>query len=169
MPAAAATEQPLLSAFEVAADMLRGLLVDHADLGELRTKAHRYGLKAWLGGPMTNAPKEHYEAQVVGPAHVPGAKVLGIEVGFHVEDKDEAKNDAILDALLAHEKRWRKELGGGPDAVHAGVFLGAGRLGHWRRISETWPDPDLGHGDLAFELAARLCDYMVTFEPLRKR
>ena len=168
MPPAAATEQPLLSAFEVAADILRGLLADHADLGELRTKAHRYGLKVWLGGPATNAPKEHYEAQVVGPAHVPDAKVLGIEVGFHAEDRDEAKNDAALEALLAREKAWRKELGG-PDEVHAGAFLGAGRLGHWRRISETWPDPDLGDGERAFELAARLFEYVTTLEPLRVR
>ena len=119
MPPAAATEQPLLSAFEVAADILRGMLeAEHAHLGELRTKAHRYGLKAWVGGPAANAPKEHYEAQVVGPAHVPDAKVLAIEVGLHLEDKDEAKNDATLDRLLAREKAWRKELGG-PDEVHA--------------------------------------------------
>ena len=158
-------EPTLLTAFEVAADILRGLLPE--ELGELRVRAHRYGLKAWLGGPAQQAPKAHYEAQVVGAAHVPGATVLGIEVGFHVEDRDEAKNDEVLDALLAQEKRWRKELGG-PDAVHAGVFLGAGRLGHWRRISEIWPDPDLGDGELAFELAARLCDYMTTLEPLRR-
>ena len=161
------TEQPLLSAFEVAADILRGLLADHGELGELRTRAHRYGLKAWLGGPAANAPKEHYEAQVVGPAHVAGATVLGIELGLHLEDRDEAKNDATLDALLRHEKRWRKELGGA-DEVHAGAFLGAGRLGHWRRISETWPDPDLGDGELAFEVAARLCDYITVLEPLRR-
>ena len=164
----AAIEQPLLSAFEVAADILRGLLAD-AGLGELRARAHRYGLKAWLDGPAASVPKVHYEAQVVGPAHVPGATVLGIEIGLHAEDRDEAKNDATLDALLRHEKRWREELGGGPEAVHAGVFLGAGRLGHWRRISETWPDPDLGDGELAFEIAARLCDYMTALEPLRSR
>lgn len=164
----AATEQPLLSAFEVAADILRGLMADHGELGELRTKAHRYGLKAWVGGPASTVPKEHYEAQVVGAAHVPGATVLGIEVGFHAEDRDEAKNDATLDALLRQEARWRKELGGA-DEVQAGAFLGAGRLGHWRRISETWPDPDLGDGELAFEVAARLFEYLVALEPLRKR
>jgi hypothetical protein len=164
----AGVEQPLLSAFEVAADILRGLLPDDLGGEHLRVRAHRYGLKAWVDGPASTAPKEHYEAQVVGPAHVAGAKVLGIEVGFHVEDKDEAKNDAVLDALLAVEKRWRKTLGPASD-VHAGPFLGAGRLGHWRRISETWPDPDLGDGELAFELAARLCDYITTLEPLRRR
>lgn len=163
----AATEQPLLTAFDVAADILRGMLeAEHAHLGELRTKTHRYGLKAWLGGPATNAPKDHYEAQVVGPAHVPGAKVLGIEVGLHLEDRDEAKNHATIEALLRQEKRWRKELGG-PEEVHAGVFLGAARVGHWRRISETWPDPDLGDGELAFELAARLFEYVTVLEPLR--
>lgn len=164
-----ATDQPLLNAFEVAAEMLRGLLTDHGDLGELRTRANRYGLKAWLDGPVATVPKQHYEAQVVGAALVPGARVLGIEIGFHVEDRDEAGNDATIAALLVHERRWRRALGGGPDAVQAGVFLGAGRLGHWRRISETWADPDLGDGDLAFEVAARLCDYMTVLEPLRSR
>lgn len=156
--------EPVLSAFEVAADILRGLLPE--ELGVLRTRAHRYGLKAWLDGPAAAAPKQHYEAQVVSHAHVPGATVLGIEIGFHAEDRDEAKNDATLAVLAAHERRWRKELGGGPDVIHAGAFLGAGRLGHWRRVSETWPDPDLGDGDLAFEVAARLCDYMATLEPI---
>jgi hypothetical protein len=39
----------------------------------------------------------------------------------------------------------------------------------WQRVSETWPDPDLGDPDLAMELAARLTDYISALEPLRVR
>ena len=39
-----------------------------------------------------------------------------------------------------------------------GAFLG--RQDAWRRVSETWPDPDLGAPDLGFEIAARLVDYI---------
>ena len=46
----------------------------------------------------------------------------------------------------------------------AGPFLGS--RDDWRRISETWPDPDLGEEDLAFELAARLTDYITALEPI---
>ncbi len=63
--------------------------------------------------------------------------------------------------LTEAEKRWRRELGKEPVA---GVFLGAAV---WRRLSETWPDPDLGGPDLAFEIAARLTDYMTALEPIR--
>ena len=61
------------------------------------------------------------------------------------------------------EKRWRKTLG--QEAV-AGEFIGD-RHG-WQRVSETWPDPDLGDPDLAMELAARLTDYISVLEPLRR-
>ena len=37
----------------------------------------------------------------------------------------------------------------------------------WQRLSETWPDPDLGDPDLPFELATRLTDYITALEPLR--
>ena len=54
---------------------------------------------------------------------------------------------------------------GGP--VVAGPFLG--RADQWRRISETWPDPDFGDPDLPLELAGRLLDYVEALEPLRRR
>jgi hypothetical protein len=66
--------------------------------------------------------------------------------------------------LLAKPGPWRKALG--PDAV-AGGFLG--RPDDWRRLSETWPDPDLGDPDLGIEIATRLADYLTTLEPLRRR
>ncbi len=43
-----------------------------------------------------------------------------------------------------------------------------GRADHWRRISETWPDPDLDDPELGTELAMRLLDYIEALEPARK-
>ena len=144
--------------FDEVAQALRGLLP--ADLGELHTRAHRYGIKVWFGA--AKPPREHYEAQVVGAKDVPEAKVLAIEVGYHSEHPDPAANVAALAALATHEKRWRKALG--PEA-EAAPFL-ADRHG-WKRLSETWADPDLGDPELAFEVAARLTDYITAIEPLR--
>jgi hypothetical protein len=99
---------------------------------------------------------------VVGAKHVPGAEVLAIEVGYHAEHPDPALNTAALSALASQEKRWRKLLG--PEA-EAAPFI-ADRNG-WKRLSETWADPDLGDPELAFEVAARLTDYITAFEPIR--
>ena len=41
-----------------------------------------------------------------------------------------------------------------------------GRADRWRRVSETWPDPDLGDTELPFEVAARLTDYVIALEPV---
>jgi hypothetical protein len=144
--------------FDEVAQALRGLVP--LDLGELQTRAHRYGIKVWFGG--AKPPREHYEAQVVGAKHVPGAEVLAIEVGYHAEHPDPALNTAALSALASQEKRWRKLLG--PEA-EAAPFI-ADRNG-WKRLSETWADPDLGDPELAFEVAARLTDYITAFEPIR--
>jgi hypothetical protein len=138
---------------------LRGLLP--AELGELQTKSHRYGLKVWFGSA-GKATREHYEAQVLEGKYVPGAKVLAIEVGFHTEHPDPAANRQVVERLAAQEKRWRKVLG--PEPV-PGPFIDD-RHG-WQRLSETWADPDLGDPDLAIELATRLTDYITTIEPLR--
>jgi hypothetical protein len=145
--------------FDEAAQALRGLLP--ADLGPVQCRAHRYGLKVWRGEP-GKATRQHYEAQVVGARHVPEATVLAIEVGFHSELPDPAENQRTLAALVQVESKWRKALG--PEAV-AGPFLDD-RHG-WKRLSETWPDPDLDDPDLGFELAARLTDYITVLEPLR--
>lgn len=145
--------------FDEAAQALRGLLP--SELGPVQCRAHRYGLKVWCGAA-GKAPRQHYEAQVVGARHVPEATVLAIEVGFHSEHPDPAENQRALAALLQAEKRWRKALG--PEAV-AGPFLDD-RHG-WQRLSETWPDPDLDDPELGFELAARLTDYLTALEPLR--
>jgi hypothetical protein len=148
-----------LHLFEQVADGLHALLPD--DLGEWHQRNHRYGLKLWFGAAGRPA-REHYEAQVVGARHVSGASALGLEVGFHAEHPDPAANSAALARLV--ERRWRRALG--PEPV-AGGFLG--HDGGWLRLSETWPDPDLGDPDLPLELAARLTDYVTALEPLRRR
>lgn len=149
--------------FELVADGLHALLPD--ELGPWRQRNHRYGLKLWFGEAV-KPDREHYEAQVVGPRLVPGATVLALEVGFHAEHPDPAANEQALAPLgaVAVERRWRKALG--PEPV-AGPFLG--RDDGWLRLSETWPDPDLGDPDLPLELAARLTDYASALEPLRRR
>ncbi len=145
-----------LHLFEHVADGLHALLPD--DLGPWHQRNHRYGLKLWFGAP-GRPDREHYEAQVVGAKHVPGATTLAIEVGFHAEHPDPAANAA---ALARFGTRWRRALG--PEA-EAGPFLGNTT---WVRLSETWPDPDLADPDLPLELAARLTDYASTLEPLRR-
>lgn len=146
--------------FEQVADALRGLVPP--DLGDLRQRPRRWGIKVWFGAG--RPPKEHYEAQVIGPGGVDGATALALEVGFHAEHPKVGDNDAAIERLRAAEKRWRRTIG--KEAV-VGEFLG--HAGVWRRISETWPDPDLGAPDIAFELAARLTDYIVALEPHRRQ
>jgi hypothetical protein len=148
-----------VSLFDEVAEVVRGLVP--AELGVLRQRPRRYGIKVWFG-PET-PPREHYEAQVVGADAVEAATTLAIEVGFHAEHPDPAANDAAIEPLRAAERRWRRALGG---EVVVGPFLG--RADVWRRVSETWPDPDLGQPELAFELGARLTDYVVALEPLRR-
>jgi hypothetical protein len=148
-----------LSPFEAAGALLVGMVP--AELGTVRQYAHKYGIKVWFDAEKPT--KEHYEAQVVGAKDVPEATVLAIEVGFHSEHPKEPENQAVLDRLLAVEKRWRTEIG---KEAEAATFLG--RAQHWRRVSETWLDPDLGDPELAFEIAARLTDYITAIEPLRR-
>lgn len=144
--------------FDEVADLVRGLVPP--DLGEFRERHHRYGIKVWFG-PVT-PPREHYEAQVIGAKYVKGAKVLALEVGFHSEYPKVEQNEAAVARLASTEKRWRRTLG--KEAV-VDEFLGADV---WRRVSETWPDPDLSDPDIAFEIAARLTDYVTALEPARR-
>jgi hypothetical protein len=147
------------SVFEEVGGVLRGLAP--TELGEYRHRAHRYGVKVWFG-PAT-PPREHYEAQVVGPDADAQAKVLAIEVGFHSEYPSAGENDAVIAHLLANEKRWRRAIG---KEAQVGDFIG--RADRWRRVSETWPDPDLEEGGLVMELALRLTDYIAALEPVRR-
>jgi len=144
--------------FDQVAEATRSLVP--AELGTLRLRARRWALKAWFGP--VEPIKEHYEAQIIGAQHVPGAATLGIEIGFHAEHKDPADNDACLARFNVRGATWRKELG--PEA-EAGGFIG--RPDQWRRVSEVWADSDLSDDDLSWEIAARLVDYIVCLEPLR--
>jgi hypothetical protein len=143
--------------FEEVADVVVGLVPQ--ELGRPRCRARRAGIKVWFGEG--DAPREHYEAQLVGADGVAGARTLGLEVGFHAEHPQAAANDAVVDRLLTRETRWRRTVG---DEAVVGEFLGRRE---WRRISETWPDPDLDDPGLAFEVGARLTDYITAIEPLR--
>jgi hypothetical protein len=145
-----------LSLFEEVAEALRALLL--SDLGRIRCRWHRYGIKVWFGPE--RPPREHYEAQVLGPDYVEQATLLGLEVGFHAEHRDAADNDRVIARLLDKEDEWRPKIGA--DAV-VGPFLG--RADTWRRVSEIWADPDLSSTDLAFEVASRIGEYAVALEP----
>ena len=145
--------------FDEVGDTVRGLLPP--ELGQPRLRIRRYGLKLWFGS--VTPTRDHYEAQVMGARHVPEATTLAIEVGFHLEHPKQSDNDAALAQLLGAESRWRRVLGREPVA---GAFVG--RPDDWRRVSELWPDPDLGDPELAFELAARLTDYITALEPIRR-
>ncbi len=146
------------SLFDDVADALRGMMP--ADLGPLHLRARRYGIKVWFGPEAP--PREHYEAQVIGADAVDEATILAIEVGFHSEHPKPADNQRVVAQLLARERDWRPVVG---DEAFAGPFLG--RADTWQRVSETWPDPDLGDPELALELAARLVDYATALEPAR--
>ena len=85
------------------------------ELGELRTRHHRYGIKVWFGP--AKPTREHYEAQVIGAKHVAEATVLAIEVGYHAEHRDPADNERALaraasaarsgGARCSGPRRWR--------------------------------------------------------------
>jgi len=148
-----------LSLFDHVADALVGLVP--RELGQLRYRARRFGIKVWFNDDAP--PREHYEAQVISRYQVGDETVTALEVGFHSEHPGLADNDAVIARMAAAEQRWRPQLGG--EAV-AGAFIGNTS---WRRVSETWPEPDLEDTELAFEVAARLTDYITALEPLREK
>ena len=98
---------------------------------------------------------------MIGADYAEDATLLALEVGFHAEHPQVAENEAVIDSLRGSEARWRPMLG---EEAIVGPFLG--RPDRWRRVSETWPDPDLGEPDLAVEIAVRLADYMAALEPV---
>jgi hypothetical protein len=154
-----ATSPVELLLFDEVGETLRGFAPP--ELGEYHHRAHRYGVKVWFGA--ATPPKEHYEAQVVGADADQQATVLAIEVGFHSEYPKAVDNDAVIAHLLANERKWRRGVG---KEAQVGEFLG--RADRWRRVSETWPDPDLSDETLVIELATRLTDYITALEPVRR-
>ncbi len=147
-----------LSLFDEVADVLTGLVP--RPLGRLRYRSRSGGIKVWFEDE--TPPREHYEAQFISRHHVPEATQSVLEVGFHAEHPSAADNDAVADRLRAAGARWRPQLG---DPAVLGEFLG--RAG-WRRLSETWPDPDPDVPELALEVALRLTDYITALEPIRR-
>ena len=143
-----------LGLFDAAAEVVRTLADDEG----LRIRARRWGLKVWFG-PATPTPV-HWEAQLLAARHVQGATALALEVGLHLEDRDAARNDALLAALVTAEPRWRRSLG---EAPVAGPFLG--RPEDWRRVSETWVDPDLDDPALATDVGTRTIEYVRALGP----
>ncbi len=137
--------------FHQVQDVFEGFVLDVG--GVLHTTAHGRGLKVWYD----DATREHYEAQLI---RVGDGTVL--EIGFHAEHPKVAANEAVLTRLLGSERAWRRDLGDEPEA---GAFIGVDR---WRRISETWDEPDPDDIDDAIEIAARLADYVSVLEPLRR-
>lgn len=143
--------------FDEAADVVRSMLPGEYD--DVQMRARRWGMKLWFGP--AQPPRLHYEAQVIGAGDIADAEILAIEIGFHLEERKVELNDAVLGSLLAREKKWRRKLG---DLAVAGPFLG--RPDDWRRVSETWSDPDLDEPELGLEIGARVVDYISALEPL---
>ncbi len=137
--------------FEWVLDAFEGFAHDVG--GELSSSSHRRGLKVWYG----DAKKEHYEAQLIRTGDG-----VALEIGFHAEYSEAEENDAVLAKLVARERTWRRALGAEPEA---GEFIGADR---WRRISEVWEAPDPEDPDASIEIAARLADYVLALEPIRR-
>lgn len=151
-----------LPLFDQVADVVRALTPD--ELGELRLRTHRRGIKVWISPAGTRTdkpPREHYEAQLLARRHVDGNEGMALEIGFHAEHPDAEANVSAVEGIGRTEKRWRKILG--DDAV-VGEFFGAP---NWRRVSETWIEPDLDDPELSFEVASRLVDYLEAIEPAR--
>ncbi len=146
--------------FAEAGDLIRSMAPD--GIGDVRIHARKWGLKVWTGP--SSPIKEHYEGQFIRRKHLSddgNGEGMALEIGFHSEHKDEAKNQEVLDALNKKSKIWRKELGKEPES---GVFLGKAS---WRRISEVWLDAEMDDPELAFEVASRLVDYLTILEPIR--
>ena len=116
-------------------------------------------MKVWFDTDA--ATKEHYEAQLLSRKYVDGRNGMAVEIGFHSEHKEQAKNIEVIERVMTTEKKWRRELGKEPEVD---VFYGAD---NWRRISEAWIEPDLDDPEITFEIASRLVDYVSAIEPAR--
>ena len=81
--------------FEAVAEIVPDLL-DGASM-----KASGWSVKVWF-----DEPKEHYEVQWL--------QGRDVEVGFHAEHRDEARNEAVLTAVLAGGRSSRRGPGGHP-------------------------------------------------------
>lgn len=141
------------SLFDQVLDAFEAMVADVDGLRHART--HGRGIKVWYD----ESTREHYEAQLL---RVDGEPAL--EIGFHAEHPKADTNEAALAPFRESEASWRAELG---DEPVIGPFLGADR---WRRISELWPPPDGEQPDVdeVIEIAARLAEYVLVLEPIRR-
>jgi hypothetical protein len=140
--------------FHLVSDVLPGMVPE--DLGDFMHRAHGSGIKVWWG----EDGREHFEAQLV---RADGHAGPVLEIGFHAEHGDAARNDALLERLTP-ARGWASVLG---KHVKSGAFLG-GRSRPWRRVSEIWPEVDLHADDLPIEIADRLVAYIEAIEPARR-
>ncbi|MFW2383132.1 MAG: hypothetical protein ACN4GZ_15375 [Acidimicrobiales bacterium] len=143
--------------FDEVEDVVRGMAPE--GLGELQVTSRRWGIKVWFGSP--SPQRVHYEAQLIRRAHFDDGEGWALEIGFHAEHKDEARNEAELAGLMECEGEWMSKLGGDPEA---GPFLGNPQ---WRRVSEVWLDPEMDDPGTGFEIGSRLVDYLDALEPCR--
>lgn len=98
--------------------------------------------------------RQHFELQLMR-----GTAGMAVEIGWHAEHKDAARNDEALAVLVAGERRWRKSL---PDAV-CGPFARGPKA--WRRVSEVWDGMTFDEG-VAVEAAEQLVRYVDVLQPL---
>ena len=155
-----------LGFFERVGDVVRSSVEDNAGI---QTRAHRGGVKVWFGDE--TAGREHYEAQLVSNRHLDGGDGYVLEIGFHAEHRDAASNQRALDRILAARSTWKEIIGeclDAPDEIVHDIAIADHFLGNstWRRISETWAQPDLDDEELGFETGARLADYITAFQPV---
>jgi hypothetical protein len=134
--------------FEHVVDALMGFLPpERTDFG---WRASSRNVKVWFG----SETREHYEVQLIGSA---------LEIGFHSEHSDRARNEAVLRVMLEQEKAWRRQLGADAEV---GRYVGR-RSSPWRRVSERWHGDGLLEPETAIEAAHRLATYIEALEPLR--
>ena len=134
--------------FEQVIDALVGFLPPDGRDFSWRTSSRN--LKVWFG----EETREHYEVQLVDDE---------LEIGFHAEYPDPARNDAVLARIVGDEKSWRRDLG---RRVETGRYLGR-QAPVWRRASECWDGDALLEPGTAVEAAERLATYITTIEPRR--
>ena len=115
----------------------------------------------WIKVGRVVGPLREHRGSAGDPNDVEGSTLLVLNDVVTPEGPDGIRNLAELASLVRHEKQWRPLL---KEAV-AGPFLG--RAKSWQRVSETWPDPDLGDPELAIEVAAQLAAYISALEPAR--
>ena len=81
-----------LSLFDQVDDLLHALVPD--ELGRLESRTHRRGVKVWFDSD--DAPREHYEAQLLARRHVDGTEGMALEIGWHAEYKGILRDDIEL-------------------------------------------------------------------------